>query len=319
MAGTFLWAFSSHQVASSPTVAEEARRLQDRLYGFKSAPYPVSYPVVLDLYSRHRLLLLAGIASIALLWKVPPGNRISWRQALVWLAGILLVSVGLPLLIQLLSGNPHTTATQRVLVRGLRFLFPLVFIQCLWALAVLERVSRRPVARCAVLTCGLLLSAVWLHANPPMLWPKELEQRGVWGRPRAPDTLAVLQVIRERTLPTARLLSFEDGQFDPVAIRYFSLRSLAYCYKDFGALGHTNDRALLKWGGTHAQYENLKRRPRDSNLLGALVVFARELGADHLLVYAPPFGSLDLPRDVTSVYENASYLLLRLNGTSSGD
>jgi hypothetical protein len=169
------------------------------------------------------------------------------------------------------------------------------------------------------LTCGLLLSAVWLRANPPMLWPKELEQRGGWGQPRAPDTLAVLRVIKERTLPTARLLSFEDGQFDPVTIRYFSLRSLAYCYKDFGVLGHTSDLALLKWGRTHAQFENLKRRPRDPNLLGAVVVFARGLGADHLLVYAPPFGSLTLPRDVTPVYENASYLLLRLNGTPSGD
>ena len=317
VAGIFLWAFSRYQLPSSPTVAEQAHRLQDRLYGFESASYPVSYPVLLEMYSKHRLLLLAALASIALLWKVPPGNQPLWRLALVWLVGILLVSVGLPLLIQLVAGNPHTTAAQRVLIRGLRFLFPLVFIQCVWALAVLERASRRPGARGAILACGMLLSAVWLQANPPMLWPQELGRS--WGRSRNPDTLAILQAIRERTPPTARLLSFEDMQFEPLAIRYFSLRSLAYCYKDFGPLGHTSDQALLHWGETHFEYETLKNRPRDSSLLEAVVAFARELRADHVLVYAPPFGSLPLPRDVTLVYENNSYSLLHLKGTSPGD
>jgi hypothetical protein len=150
-----------------------------------------------------------------------------------------------------------------------------------------------------------------------MLWQQELARRGGWGRSRDPDTLAILQAIKEQTPLTARLLSFEDGRFEASAIRYFSLRSLAYCYKDFGPLGHTNDLALLQWWDAQAKYEDLGSRPRDASLLEAAVAFARELEADHLLVHAPPFRSL--PRGVSVVHANASYSLLRLGGSSPGD
>jgi hypothetical protein len=317
VAGTFLWAFGRHQRRSSPSVAEQAYRVQDRVYGFESTSQPVSYPVLLELCSEQRLLFVAGIVAMAILWKLPPGNRPAWRSTLVWLLGILLVSVGLPLLIQLVAWNPHTTSTQRILIRNLRFLFPLLLIQCVWALAALEKASRRPGTRRAILACGIFLTAVWLRANPPMLWQQELARRGGWGRSRDPDTLAILQAIKEQTPLTARFLSFEDGRFEASAIRYFSLRSLAYCYKDFGPLGHTNDLALLQWGAAQARYEDLRSRPRDESLLEAAVAFARELEADHLLVRAPPVRTL--PRGASLVYENSSYSLLRLGGTSPGD
>jgi hypothetical protein len=315
VAGTFLWVFSRHQVWSSAPVIERARELQDRLYGFERASPLVSYPVLLELYSAQRPLLLAGLAGVVLLWRMaPPEGRWLWRLALMWLVVILLISVGLPVVIQVVGGNPHTSATQRVLVRCLRFLFPMVFIQCLWALLALERASRSPGARCTVLGCGLLLSAVWLHANPPMLWPQEAAR---WGRSGERDTLAVLQGIRERTPPTARILCY-GGQFDPSTIRYFSRRSLAYCYKDFGVLGQTNDLALLQWAEAEARYDDLKRRPRDSGLFEAVVGFARELRADHLLVYRAAFGSLSVPADVVPVYENGAYSLFRLKGVAPG-
>jgi hypothetical protein len=316
VAGTFLWAFGRYQRPSSPALAEQAYRVQDSFYRLESTTQPVSYPVLLELCSEQRLLLVFALAAVVILWRLPPGNRSAWRLTLVWLFGILLVSVGLPLLIQLLAGNPHTTSTQRILIRNLRFLFPLLLIQCVWALAVLEKALRRPGTRGAILACGVLLTAVWLRANPPMLWQQELARRGGWGRSRDPDTLAILQVIKQQTPLTARLLSFEDRRFEPSAIRYFSLRSLAYCYKDVGPLGHTNDLALLHWGAARAKYEDLRSRPRDERLLEAAANFARELGADHLLVRAPPLRSL--PRGASLVYENSSYTLLRLGGASPG-
>ena len=273
--------------------------------------------MLLELYSEQRPLLLSALAAMAILWWRRPANRAVWRLTLVWLLGILLVSVGLPLLIQLAGGNPHTTSTQRVLIRNLRFLFPLLLIQCVWALAELEKGARRPGTRGAILACGVFLSAVWLRANPPMLWQQEVAREGGWGRSRDPDTLAILQAVKEQTPLTARLLSFEDGRFEASAIRYFSLRSLAYCYKDVGPLGHTNDLALVQWGAAQAKYDDLRSRPRDARLLEAAANLARELQADHLLVHAPPPRSL--PRGASLVYENSSYSLLRLGGTAPGD
>jgi len=101
--------------------------------------------------------------------------------------------------------------------------------------------------------------------------------------------LAILQRTQERTRPTARLLSFEDIQFDALAIHYFSYLSLVHCYKHLGTFGHTSDRVLLDWGDAQAKCGELRSRPRDASLLEAAVAFARELEADHLLVHAPPF------------------------------
>ncbi|RPH45351.1 MAG: hypothetical protein EHM91_07685 [Planctomycetota bacterium] len=317
VAGTFLWAFGRHQRPSSPAVAEQAYWVQDRFYRFESTSQPVSYPVLLELCSEQRLLFVSALAAMAILWRLPPGNRSVWRLTLVWLLGILLVSVGLPLLIQLVAGNPHTTNTQRILIRNLRFVLPLLLTQCVWALATLRKASRRPGTRRAILACGLFLTALWLRVNPPLRWQQELARGGEWGRSRDPDTLAILQAIKKQTPLTARLLSFEDGRFETSAIRYFSLRSLAYCYKDVGPLGHTNDRALLRWGAAQAKYEDLRSRPRDEGLLEAAVAFARELEADHLLVHAPPLRSL--PRGASLVFENNSYSLLHLRGTGPGN
>jgi hypothetical protein len=273
--------------------------------------------VLLELAAEHRLLFVAGLVAVVIVWRVRPRNRSAWRLTLLWLVGILLVSLGLPLLIQLLAGNPHTTSTQRVLIRNLHFLFPLVFVQCVWALAVLDAAARKPATRLAIVACGVLLAGVWLSANPPMLWPQERARWSGWGRSRDPDTLAILQAIKEETPLTARLLSFEDGRFEASAIRYFSFRSLAYCDKDFGPLGHTNDLALLRWGDAQAKYEDLRSRPRDASQLEAFAAFARELEADHLLVHAPPAGSL--PRGVVLVNANASYALFRLEARSPGE
>jgi hypothetical protein len=316
VAGPLLLGFSRQQRPSSPALAEQASKLQDRVYGFEGSSHPLSQPVLLELSSQHGVLLVASLLALAILWKLRPDRPQVWRQTLAWLVGILLVSVGLPLLIQIVAANPHTTNTQRILVRNLRFLFPMLLVQCVWALAVLERACRRAGTRLAVLACGLYLLAVWLQANPPMLWPQEWARRTGWGRSRDPDTLAILLTIKEKTPPTARLLSFDDARFEPSAIRYFSLRSLAYCYKDVGPLGHTNDRALLEWGDAQAKYEDLRHRERDASLLEAAVAFARELEADHLLVHAPPSGVS--PRGVVEVYANQSYALFRLEGTSPG-
>jgi hypothetical protein len=105
VAGTFLWAFGRHQRPSSPEVAEQAHWVQDRFYSFESTSQPVSHPVLLELCSEQRLLFVSALAAMAILWRLPPRNRSVWRLTLVWLLGILLVSVGLPLLIQLVAGT----------------------------------------------------------------------------------------------------------------------------------------------------------------------------------------------------------------------
>ena len=162
-----------------------------------------------------------------------------------WLAGLFLVSCVLPTVDQSVARMQGGLPLEVDLIRGLRYLVPLLLVLCVWALAAVVR-SRERLGWVATLVLGV----GWLNQDTDAL----VGRLQTWGyRQRDGRQLVdALRAIRDLTPPGSLVLP----RSDTLAVRYEALRAAAFSEKDMNVLIYVNQQEF-------AAFLERRRRVRD--------------------------------------------------------
>ncbi len=244
--------------------------------------------VLTRLWDHHPALLAWGAS--AALFQIGWGRfrRDAARVVAVWTVAVVAVSVGIPFLEQARAAQTGAVPMQVDLIRGLRFLAPLLSLFCVWSLVEadhrLNGATRAPWKQLPRL-CGAVLAAVWIHhqmPGEPKHWsaplyefpPVQYEQRR-----EAFDQVASLP--RDATLLTS-------SPFLSAGVRYYALHPLVHSRLDLGVFLYARHDALPEWQRAKA-YKRRARAVRDpGERLHAFARLASRLCADYALVELAP-------------------------------
>jgi hypothetical protein len=290
--------------AAAPDVDEILRRMAVANGVMTSVPAAVA-AFGAALLGAWPLLLAAGAGAVALVRLEPRPERL--RMACLWMAGVVVVGVMVPAGLQAWAAAAGRQNLDTQLVRNLRLLVPLLLLLVFWALAR----WRDRVAGPAPLLAAVLATTGWWAMNPPR---ELLDGARCWASGRVFCPTGKYDDVAEAFAVVRRLVPEDGALVTPLLegqLRYATLRSVVYSPKDYEALSHTNHDALRTWAVRHEQMTHLRElRPRAR--LVALVAFAQEHGADHVLAdfQVPEHVLAGVP--ATALWSNASYTLLRV-------
>lgn len=268
----------------------------DLMYGMLShffATYldvPGMFLAQVEWFARTNLLP-AGIGGLMLVYWLRRDERPLVRMLGIWLIGTLFVAVVLPVAEQALSAVLHRLPSQLDLVRGLRFVVPLLMIYGLWAVASVPTSRYQHILRGgAYFLAGLFTlywaTSAWVTSSPLYLINRLLTQcfpQNMIVCPRTIydiDEMELFQVIQERTPPDAVFLP----TYRFFAVRYAGLRSLLYQNKDIGILFYYNHTALFELMELERRLGALLALPDPRERSAAMVKLAYEYQADYLLL-----------------------------------
>ena len=288
-----------------------------------SPPDLLNVPAALGVFlwnSTKSLLLPVALAGFIATWLLKKTDRKLITVVLLWMAGLFVVSVLIPLAEQLIEQRFHVLPFETELVRCIRYFVPLLLLFWIWPLAEWTPRLANPLARRSAFALGLVLFAFWGATNRPAVrdifatFVCFTKARLVCPAPSALNDLILS--LRTRTQPGEGVLVFnEDTAFvsQSLSVRYAALRPLVYSLRDSGLLGYSNRSALPGWLATTQQMDTLRAVADPQARLVGLVPLAKQLGADYLVVDfgVTPGMLVDLP--VSVVLQNTGYLLLKLH------
>ena len=267
----------------------------------------------------HVLLLSLGLFSLIVMNYVTRFSSESRNIIALqtWIAGILIVSVLFPMLdfmvASLLDRNPF----QIQLLRGMRNIFPLLYMLFLYPLAYAYHYlkNRKGILKLTkyiiVLFCVLFI-CVWGAENEFEKTPLLSRTMACWknGMFVCPEDeeLAVradfFAAIKEQTPEGSRILS------DDLAVRYYSLRPLAFSKKDGATFSFSNHQALLEWYEYALLYDELWYLQDDRDAyLDAYTDFAKIVDADYVVLEEPYSEQAYYPEDLILSYSNQGFSL----------
>jgi hypothetical protein len=288
-----------------------------------SPPDLLNVPAALGVFlwnSTKSLLLPVALAGFIATWLLKKTDRKLITVVLLWMAGLFVASVLIPLAEQLIEQRFHVLPFETELVRCIRYFVPLLLLFWIWPLAEWTPRLANPLARRSAFALGLVLFAFWGATNRPAVrdifatFVCFTKARLVCPAPSALNDLILS--LRTRTQPGEGVLVFnEDTAFvsQSLSVRYAALRPLVYSLRDSGLLGYSNRSALPGWLATTQQMDTLRALADPQARLAGLVPLAKQLGADYLVVDfgVTPGMLVDLP--VSVVLQNTGYLLLKLH------
>lgn len=266
-------------------------------------------------------LMLFGLAGFLILWWIKAGERRELILTLVWLGGVLLVSVAAPMVERIVERLFDLTPFETELLRGIRYIYFYITLYAIWGLSELWRRVRYRYLAYGIAVLGMAPLIVFASPNLDRLaryldW-KPLFTCWTTGRPFCPvqnDYYSLIQAIRQQTPEDGRFY-YSANAYDTASLplRYFALRSLVYNYKDRGFLTYSNAAGLEQWYQTMTEasaYKNdkiwLRKDPEGMRR------FLDRLEADYLIVnfLVTPKKAGELGARI--VYQNASFTLLQL-------
>jgi hypothetical protein len=237
------------------------------------------------IYGRWLFWAWAGAGALFIL-VVRAEKRKDLAVVGLWASGLLVCGVVIPLVEQSLLRPLGRVPVEVDLVRGLRYLIPLMLALCYWSLAELSKEARKRGVRGVPVAAGLFGAcalAVWTH------WHKPAPMVHALSCLRSGDLVcadANWQQARD-VLEAVRGLTPEDATILPLGyalqIRYYALRPVVFCEKDGGILAYTNHARLLGWRSAQLEISSVLATPDEAARYGRLVELARDLGADFLL------------------------------------
>ena len=248
-------------------------------------------------------LLPVAIMSLPVVWLGGGTDRQKLLVVSAWLAGQLFVSSVVPTADQAIARQLGRLPLEVDLIRGLRYVVPLLLIVGVWAFAVLGRSPGR--VRWAALL-ALPLAAGWMASGsggPLDLYRSRGERRRT-GR-RLADALRAVRLL---TPPGATILPSANG----LAVRYEGLRPVLFCEKDENVLIYARQQELPAFLAKRDEVNALRKA---GSPLSGWVALARRWNADFLLVETPNTGVENWRRDADLVWLNSSYSLFRLYRT----
>lgn len=252
------------------------------------------------------------------------------RQITAWMLGVFLCGAVLPIMEQAVFSYLRRIPPEFELLRTLRFMVPLILLSAflfLWILKERFRQQQIPGARYAgitFVTISVALLTAWAARGISMSGDFKnaiLQNIACWSKSRmicslperSMDYIRVMDAIRNETPPDSRILS-EGGD---VAIRYYSLRSLMYTYKDGAPLAYTDLEQFMQWHEQFQMVQDIQRLRKFPNrrikYMNKFVEFAQTVGANFLLLLEPYNPELYYPEELTLVYTNGHYSLYRIS------
>ncbi|MBF0613920.1 MAG: hypothetical protein G8237_02000 [Magnetococcales bacterium] len=274
-------------------------------------PWP-AYGALLFKFTTFGILPLAFLAGRTLWRRADVAHRNNFRIILVWLIGMVLITVVIPLI--------DTRLFQ--FMRGVRFLVPIQIIFIVWSLAfldyrqrvvglhsVMQRMTPGKAGSLSLVLVVLLLAMKWQGVHWWHKTPQEVVEKQ-----------EMIDALRKLTHQDVRILPVG---VDPLAIRYGALRSVGHAWKDGGIFLQSNQRAALAWYDTEKmmhRFRQLNTHPQSDQDWEVQVrdLFECILHAVHpdLLVVQkndfPMFLAEVFRERQKIVWENQSYLLIRI-------
>jgi len=236
----------------------------------------------------------------------------------MWVVGIFGMSIVFPMvdftIADILDRNPF----QIQFLRAMRNFFPLFYILFLWPFAALYKNAKGrsllikkiiPVFLCVGFTIA------WSSNNKFSETPLISRTIRCWkeGNIVCPDddALAVrdefFDAVNEQTPAGARILS------DDLAVRYYSLRPLAFSKKDGATFSFSNHAALLDWYQYAQIYDELWPLRDDWDAyIDAYTNFARLVEAEYLVIEQAYSQQDYYPAGLELVFSNEGYSLFAI-------
>jgi hypothetical protein len=122
------------------------------------------------------------------------------------------------------------------------------------------------------------------------------------------DKIAILDAIQEQTPPGSSILPSSMG----LEIRYYSLRSVVFNFKDGGVLGYASPQDLLDWYSNELQFQAIIGGEDLAIRTEQFIDMARSLDADYALIDWQVIPEVIDNNDATIIYENEHFALIKL-------
>lgn len=266
----------------------------DRVYHILENAFQAAYldiPLALQEYislPEVVILLPLSIFGAIAVFKLCPEKRGFLRLIGLWLAGLLFVTVAVPIVDQAIARANDQIPLQYDFIRGIRYLIPMMLLFCVWPLAELQPSLQGPRRKLSIAVIGLLLASLWVYWHQPDL-PALRQALSCIRRAKIvcvdPVTQpTIFDIVSEYTPPGSRIMVEFSTDYQMLAIRYDSLRPLVFHSKDRGILAYSNHEGLLRWNDINMQMTAILAERDIPTRLENLLDLARDLDAQYLVV-----------------------------------
>lgn len=318
-----------HGVPQATSVASHYRILRE---AFPSAYFDAGLAVrgfVAKWRDARALVWLWAAIGAVVLWRLGGRERRLFAHVALWTVGILGVSVGVSWLDQWQASARQVLPVQFDLIRGIRYLVPLLLICAISPLAALharltnsrEVTGRRRAAALAIMLVGVAFVAAWTfrHRPPEIRTALVCWQSGRFTCPHPawPPLLEMLEAVRTHTSEGEKLHAPSVAW----PLRYYALRPVVHSRRDIGVFQYSKPEALPHWQATRRRIRAIGEIKDPRERFRARLELAGSLGAE-----AAVFASPMIPRKLLAVggryegceilWRNARYVLVRLLDSS---
>jgi hypothetical protein len=276
--------------------------------------------------------LAAGLAGLGLTLFLAKKRDTHLPLVLAWLAGILLVAVGVTGVERAVESALQILPLQTELVRALRYLAPLLLLFCLWPLALWDRgspgngASSSPATHPFALSAarfnhwlprlaGLLLVSGWLVAHPltnklPLV-AECLQQGALVCSPDRQEDEALF-ALQQTPRGTAVLAYNHEPEHEAVMMstRYLAMRPLVFAASDIFLYSHPD--VLERWLTINAEIQRIRATRDPDRRLDALLDLACATGAGVIWIDFDVNEAYLATLPVERLYLSQKYAVLRV-------
>ncbi len=235
-----------------------------------------------------QILLSLSIPATVIILKLRPEKRRILLLVGLWLAGLLTVTLVFPLIDQSIARAREQIPVQFDLIRGIRYLIPMMLLLSIWSLAEIGHQFRDYRGKLSVALIGLLLAGLWVRWHPldfvAMRHALHCARLGKIVCADPPEGMNVFDAVREFTPPGARIMVEFSDHYQMLGIRYTSLRPLVFHRKDRGILSYSNHEGLLRWNEINTRIKTIEAEQDIHTRIVALLDLARELDAQYFVI-----------------------------------
>lgn len=236
----------------------------------------------------------------------------------MWIFGILITSVAIPLAEQLISRNYKIIPLETEMVRNSKFLFPLLLTFCLWPFVAINRDYRDKKKERIIFMAGLFLVFTW-SSRQIYKHTVFLSENGYFlfnpNKTKTQEIIDTLNAIKRLTPPRSRFLVL--ASFPELSIRYYALRPLVYSYKDGAVFIYTNHSELIEWHKKAKLMEKLRtslEQMQDDNVkMKMIYALSKKFNAQFVLIDCKSVSESFMVSNLNIIYRNNLYAFIRID------
>jgi hypothetical protein len=250
-------------------------------------------------------------------------NRDPLKIVLIWISGILLMSVVVPFVIHTYERTFGLIPMETEMVRAIRYTIPFMLLFILWGIYEISLRVRIQAVYKAFFAASLLIiligGAWWTTPTETLQKAVSCLSQGQLICINLNDYDLLIQAVKTNvpegapiyaTFANRSILSYG------MPIRYIAMRPLVYTFKDRGLLVYSNDKALRTWNAAYQQSDMIDRLYRESpEKLDMYLDLAKKLGARYLIADTQEnvLESLIDPLKLKIIYRNNQFILIQLD------